>query len=92
MQGEGFGRASEITFGHVEVISPWSTHITLLLKQGFAWFLRSDFIPQKSEITHQNSDSGRLENPVSESPNRISLARNRISAGQRNPISQTTKK
>ena len=23
----GFGRASEITFGHVEVISPWSTYI-----------------------------------------------------------------
>ena len=23
----GFGRASEVTFGHVEAISPWSTYI-----------------------------------------------------------------
>ena len=27
MQGEGVGRASEVTFGHVEVNSPWSTYI-----------------------------------------------------------------
>ena len=27
MQGEGVGRASEVTFGLVEVNSPWSTYI-----------------------------------------------------------------
>ena len=28
----------------------------LLLKSGFAWFLKSDFIPLKSDITQHKSD------------------------------------